>query len=142
MINSSLSFQVVIGAIFFAPFFEEIIFRKYLLSGLSERISPIKAIIITSILFTIIHINAIQLFSAFVLSLFFSYHFLNYRNIAAVIFLHMMSNLITLLIGHLKLDYPYINLFYEKYYFLLFISGAIVICFLIKKYRKNLLLHL
>lgn len=61
----------VIASIIFVPITEELFFRNYLLRRLLEKNKPIKAIIISSLLFAFIHIPFVSLFFEF---MDFSFH--------------------------------------------------------------------
>ncbi len=66
-----LSSVSVIASIIFVPITEELFFRNYLLRRLLEKPKPIKAIIISSLLFAFIHVPFVSLFFEF---MDFSFH--------------------------------------------------------------------
>jgi membrane protease YdiL (CAAX protease family) len=61
----------VIASIIFVPITEELFFRNYLLRRLLEKYKPIKAIIVSSLLFAFIHVPLVSLFFEF---MDFSFH--------------------------------------------------------------------
>ena len=61
----------VISSIIFVPITEELFFRNYLLRRLIEKYKPLKAIILSSLLFAFIHVALVSLFFEF---MDFSFH--------------------------------------------------------------------
>lgn len=82
----------LLGALFLAPILEEFIFRGIILRGLLSRYSSTKAIIVTAILFALIHINPTQILGAFILGLFFSWIYYYTKSIVICILLHFVAN--------------------------------------------------
>lgn len=87
--NSYLLFRAVI----LVPFFEEIIFRYFVISELMKRYNSIVAVIMSSILFSLIHMDLEQSLYAFVIGIFFGYLFVKKMNIWLIIFLHSALNI-------------------------------------------------
>jgi membrane protease YdiL (CAAX protease family) len=87
--NSYLLFRAVI----LVPFFEEIIFRYFVISELMKRHNSIVAVIMSSILFSLIHMDLEQSLYAFVIGIFFGYLFVKKMNIWLIIFLHSALNI-------------------------------------------------
>lgn len=65
--NGVFSFMAIVIA---APILEELIFRGIILNGLLKKYSPIKSIIVSSVLFGIVHLNPWQFVSASIIGLF------------------------------------------------------------------------
>ena len=86
------SLTFLIGAIILGPIFEEIIFRGIFLRGLLFSYSPKYAIIISSVLFGIIHVQPFQIWGAILLGLFFGLIYYKTQNIIITIILHSISN--------------------------------------------------
>lgn len=102
---SNLSGFEIVKALLLYPIFEELIFRKYLLVSLTKTNSEIKAILILSLGFTLIHfMTNSSLLYVFLLSMFFSWVYLKTRNIYLTIILHVLNNFlsITNLISYLS----------------------------------------
>lgn len=76
-----------------APILEELIFRGIILDGLLKRYSPLKSIIISSILFGIVHLNPWQFISAFIIGLFSGWVYYKTRNLTLSILIHFVNNL-------------------------------------------------
>ncbi len=96
---------MMISVILFAPFVEEILFRKLLFGTIEEKfkLKPIVAIIASTLVFSLIHVssgdNIIYIFQylplAFVIT--YSYYKSN-RNIFVPIGIHFLNNLISVLV--------------------------------------------
>ena len=100
--NFSILFYIKI--LLLAPFFEELVFRGVLLNGFLNRYSPAKSILITSLLFSILHLNSMQLIIAFLLGLFTGWYFYKTRNLLSCILIHTLSNLIGITIIKYSVD--------------------------------------
>ena len=75
-----------------APIYEEILFRGILLRRFTLRWSPQKSIIISSIIFGIIHLNPINVIFAFALGCVLGYAYLKTKNIVVPMLLHSFNN--------------------------------------------------
>ncbi|MBK0384520.1 CPBP family intramembrane metalloprotease [Pedobacter sp. SD-b] len=130
---------LIIGAVFFAPILEEFIFRGIVLRGLLSRYSPLKAILITGILFGLIHLNPAQIPQAIVLGIFFSWVYYFTNNLAVCILLHAVSNVTSLgflyLINNMSFSMWYI---FSIIFFLLFVF---IVKLLYDKVKRNELIY-
>lgn len=98
-IKPEFSFTLFIG-ITLGSIMEELVFRYTILNGLLERYSTTKSVIITSILFAIMHYNVANsiliclynVSNAFILSTLFGFIFARCKNIFYSIFLHLFVN--------------------------------------------------
>lgn len=75
-----------------APIYEEMLFRGILLRRFTLRWSPQKSIIISSIIFGIIHLNPINVVFAFALGCVLGYAYLKTKNIMIPMLLHSFNN--------------------------------------------------
>lgn len=92
--SSVMNISQILSVIILGPILEEILFRGIFLRGLLVRYSSVKAILISSICFAIIHINPCQIFSALVFGLFFGYIFYKTRSLLYTAVLHCIANTI------------------------------------------------
>ena len=76
-----------------APLLEELLFRGIILKGLLNRYKPGTAIVISSILFGVAHLNPWQFVAAFVLGIFMGWIYYHTSNLVLVIVIHMVANL-------------------------------------------------
>ena len=81
-------------AVIAAPILEELIFRGIILEGFLKNYSPVKSILLVSLLFGIAHLNIWQFIGAFVIGAFISWIYWKTRSIVLSIAVHMMNNLI------------------------------------------------
>lgn len=87
----------LLAIVVMAPITEEIFFRIFLIKGLVKYHSPWIAILVSSILFGIIHMNLWQALPAFFLGLYFGYIFIITNNTLLVIIMHGTVNFIGVL---------------------------------------------
>jgi len=103
-----------------APLIEEYLFRGIILNGFLKRYSPSRAIILTTILFSLMHLNPVQYFITFLLGLLTGWYFYKTRNLLSCMIIHSLSNLI----GILMLKY-----FIDRLYGVVITSGTKLIQF-------------
>ncbi|WP_298844321.1 CPBP family intramembrane glutamic endopeptidase [Clostridium sp.] len=87
---------LIISVIIIAPIYEEIIFRGILLKGMSKKINPAIAIVISALLFGIVHMNIPQGVNAFLLGLVLGFIYLSSKSIYLSIFAHFINNILAL----------------------------------------------
>jgi membrane protease YdiL (CAAX protease family) len=83
-----------IAIVIAAPVIEEFIFRGIILDGLLKKYSPTKSILISSILFGIVHLNPWQFISALILGSFSAWVYYRTKKLTLSILIHSMNNLI------------------------------------------------
>ena len=83
-----------ITAVIVAPVLEELIFRGIILEGFLKNYSPVKSILLVSLLFGLSHLNIWQFIGAFVIGAFISWIYWKTRSIGLSIAVHMTNNLI------------------------------------------------
>jgi membrane protease YdiL (CAAX protease family) len=87
------SWLVLLNVIILGPIVEEWIFRGCFLRGLLTKHSDKKAIIITAIIFALVHGSPVQMFGAFILGLYFGKIYVKTKSITTTIILHAIANL-------------------------------------------------
>jgi len=75
---------------------EEILFRGFALRPLEKHLGPKWAIILTSVIFSIVHLDFLRLVPTFLLGLTFGYVTIKTRSIFPAILLHVMNNSIAI----------------------------------------------
>lgn len=75
-----------------APVLEELIFRGIILRGLLKRYTPFIAIVVSSTLFGIVHLNPWQFVSALFLGIFIGWVYHNTRSLSLAIIIHAFNN--------------------------------------------------
>lgn len=81
---------------FIAPFFEEVIFRGYLLERMGEKWGKLKAVFICAFLFGVLH--SINFISAFLIGILFAIIRYKYNSLFPIIVAHMMNNIFVIII--------------------------------------------
>lgn len=79
------------------PIIEELMFRGIIYNELKNKYKNMKAILITTIFFAVIHFNIIQVLYALAIGFILIFVYEKYKNIKAPIILHMASNITTTL---------------------------------------------
>jgi membrane protease YdiL (CAAX protease family) len=82
---------VLISTVILAPIFEEILFR-YGVIGYARRYGEWNAIIVSAVIFGLIHTNVFQFFYAFLLGIMFGYIYVYTRQLKYTIGLHILFN--------------------------------------------------
>lgn len=103
MLEKNILLSLLTTAIF-APFFEELLCRGIILRGLLTKMEPWKAIVWSSTLFAIMHMNLYQGVSAFIFGLFLGWVYYKTRSLWAAIFIHAINNGSSLIMLHLFPD--------------------------------------
>ena len=76
-----------------APIFEELIFRGIMLDGLLKRYSPVKSILISAIMFGIVHLNPWQFVAALFVGILSGWIYYRTKSLTLSIVIHMTVNL-------------------------------------------------
>jgi membrane protease YdiL (CAAX protease family) len=96
---------------FFAPFFEEIIFRGFLYTAIKKKFSVPLSVFITSLIFSLFHPNVFIFCGIFLLSLILTYLFEKTQNLWVPIGIHFANNFFTNLLIFILKFYDF-KLFY------------------------------
>lgn len=80
-----------------APIIEELIFRGIILNGLLQKYSQVKSIILSSVLFGIVHLNPWQFVSATIIGIFSGWVYYRTKKLSLSILIHLVNNLIAFL---------------------------------------------
>ena len=84
---------MVIALVIAAPILEELIFRGIMLDGLLRIYSPTKAVIVSSLLFGLIHLNPAQFVGGALVGGFMGWVYVHTRSVLATILIHASFNL-------------------------------------------------
>ena len=122
--------DAVISTCIFAPVCEEVLCRGIMLRGMAQHISPAKAIIWSSLIFAVIHMNPWQAIPAFVLGCFFGWVYWRTGSLWSTIALHCLNNstaeALSRLIPNMGVDEGFIDLLPTCQYVLLY-AGSLLI---------------
>ncbi|MEM8528371.1 MAG: CPBP family intramembrane glutamic endopeptidase [Bacteroidota bacterium] len=93
------SVGTVIAAVILAPILEEVLFRGVILKGLLQKYGHWKAILISAVVFGIIHFHPLQAINAMVIGIVLGFVYWRTRSLMAVIILHFINNSFAFLLG-------------------------------------------
>jgi hypothetical protein len=90
-------FASIVLLVAVAPLTEEPLFRGIILHGFRRRYSPLRACVLSSLLFAAVHLNPWQFIGAFAVGLYLSYLALRTRSLALPMIVHALHNALPLL---------------------------------------------
>ncbi|MBN2899019.1 MAG: CPBP family intramembrane metalloprotease, partial [Clostridia bacterium] len=85
-----------------APFYEELLFRKFMLGGMLKRLNAFWAIVISAFFFAFVHLNMLQGVNAFVLGLIVGWLYYRTESVVLCMFAHFVNNLYAVTLGILQ----------------------------------------
>lgn len=91
------------------PVLEELLFRGAITKTLLKQYSPTKAILISALIFGVIHINPAQIIPAFLIGILFAWIYYKTASLIPCILMHILNNSLSV---YLNIKYPnvdYIN---------------------------------
>lgn len=89
----------IFSVVIIAPFYEELVFRKFVLGGLLKRLSPFWSILISSFFFGLIHLNWLQGINAFLLGIILGWVYYKTKSIKLCMFGHFVNNMYAMSLG-------------------------------------------
>ncbi len=134
--NNSL-LTSIFTAVIAAPIFEEYLFRGIILRDIASRWGVKWAIVISALIFGVIHINTIQIVTATIAGLFWGYiYYRTNYSLITVIIMHALNNAAAMAMLHLSNEpfgTPLIEQLGKPLFYPLFVIGSAIILFLIYK---------
>ena len=127
--NNIITTLIATGII--GPIVEELMFRGIIYNELKLKVAPMKAILLTTFFFAIIHLNVLQIIYTFAVGFLFIFFYEKYKDIKAAIIFHMSLNITTTLFLPLLIK----NIFILNY--IVFLLSLITL-FILFKYTKTL----
>lgn len=134
--NDSQFIYRIFSALIIAPIFEELFFRKYLITNLIKENNRIISLLISSICFSLIHFETPNnLIPTFIFGIVSGLIFLKTRKIGYTILLHFICNSLWLLdvLFDNKFYILLFNFKFNFYYWMIFILGIAMTYFGLKK---------
>ncbi len=99
IVKDKISFSIILGTCFIGPILEELVYRGIVFNKLKTYYSINKSIIISSIIFALMHTNGLfQMVFAFIFGLLFSYIYNKTNDIKLSITSHIIVNLTSVLV--------------------------------------------
>ena len=87
----------------FAPFFEEWLCRGMILRGLLQKMKPVWAIVVSALVFALIHLNPWQAIPAFVFGIIFGYVYYRTGSLKLTMLMHCVNNTFSAVIGRIDM---------------------------------------
>lgn len=82
----------ILSTVVAAPILEEMFFRGLVMESCKERFGSAAALLLSSLLFGVIHIVPVQMVNAFVVGLILGYAYLRTRSLLSVMIIHAVNN--------------------------------------------------
>lgn len=114
---------IIISTSIVAPIFEEVIYRGIILEQLNRRYGMIKAIVVSSLLFGIMHLNIEQGINGFFIGMVLGFIYIKTNSLLLSIFLHLANNSLVIISAFI----PFIDLSSEKFNLVQLLCGAILL---------------
>lgn len=122
--NQKIVWNLFFTNVLLGPILEEYLFRGIVFERLKKRLPVYKALFITSICFSIMHGDRLQMIYAFVVGTLFNYVYIKTQNIKFSIFLHCFLNAFFFIGNPILEKIP----FYVQIVFFLFGIGFVYLC--------------
>lgn len=127
-------FYSALTIVFIGPVLEELIFRGIVLDGLLKKYSPMKAVIVSSLLFGFIHLNPWQFLGAAIFGLLSGWVYFKTRNILLTVAMHITNNGISFIQSFFYSEREMIESSFSEFYggtfnAVLVVGGCILILF-------------
>lgn len=108
------------------PILEELLFRGAITKILLEKYSPVKAILISGLIFGIFHINPVQVVGAIIMGVVFAWIYYKTKSLVPCILIHILNNSLSV---YSSIQYPDVdcsNLLGEPIYSICLLLSAIL----------------
>ena len=127
--DAGQGFWAIVTSVIFAPVFEELIFRGAILEALLRRYGRLVSVIVSSLLFAVVHFQPEVMVAAFVTGFILGTVYLHTSSIFSTIILHSINNAIAYSLITLDLDnYSYSKIFGGDSFYYIIYAVAFVIC--------------
>lgn len=142
-------FEIIVAFIItclLAPIGEELVFRGALLTGLKSKFGTYGAILLSSLAFSLMHMNPEQTVYQFLLGIAFAYVAIKSKSLILAIIMHSANNMIAMLLSLIPsfgnaiiniFNFLLSNLFVGAAIFILITAGALVIIFYVGKFLER-----
>lgn len=97
-------FWAIITSVLFVPIFEELFFRGLILESLLKRHRRLFSVVVSSVIFAIVHVNPAVMITAFVSGLVLGTIYLHTNSVFSTMILHSINNAIAYALITLDLD--------------------------------------
>ncbi|OBR96510.1 CAAX amino terminal protease self- immunity [Clostridium ragsdalei P11] len=132
-IGEIIQMPFIIYVCIVGPAMEEFVFRGVILGGLLKKYSGKNSIIVSALLFGIVHLNGIQFINGFLLGVLLGYVYVKTKSIYLCMYSHMLFNSIAFVLAYV----PYMNRTQNLFVVIsLTILGVVFIIYGLKKVSK------
>ncbi|KAA6351586.1 hypothetical protein EZS27_001109 [termite gut metagenome] len=132
-------FGIVLIALL-GPVFEEILFRGAITKVLLKHYSPTKAIIISALIFGIIHWNPVQIVGGGLLGLLLAWIYYKTGSLLPGILIHIINNSLSVFFSRVYPDTNYVkDIMDERTFYVLFALSVILLIWVYKKIKTTAL---
>jgi len=132
----------ILSTCILAPLMEEFLCRGVMMRGMLRTMAPWKAIVWSSLIFGVIHLNPWQAIPAFIIGSFFGWVYYKTHCLWATIFLHCFNNSLSIAITRLHPEYGVdqglIDILPKETYIIVFVASAAVLCVAILLLNRQL----
>lgn len=123
-INETIQISSLVYVCITGPAMEEFVFRGVILAGLLKKYSVKKSIVISALLFGIIHLNGIQVINAFFLGIFIGYIYVKTKSIYLCMYFHILFNALEFIFIYLpKIHNLFVTILFAIIGFIFIIYG-------------------
>lgn len=130
-----------ITVVIFAPLFEEFLCRGIILRGLLRYKSPISAIVLSALMFGIMHLNPWQAIPATLVGILMGWIYWKTGSLWLTIFIHFVNNgfsyFVTILFPNLPQDTTYADLIPQGYYTPVYIVSFLIVAAILYLMNKS-----
>lgn len=127
----------VVSICIVAPIYEEVIYRGIMLKGLSKKYNDKVAIVVSALLFAIMHMNFQQGINAFLLGIVMGYLYTKTKSLYVSIFAHFINNGVGIIISSVLTEFIKLSKYAEAIQSFITVVGISLIYILIIWFRKN-----
>jgi membrane protease YdiL (CAAX protease family) len=126
---------LILSVVVIAPIYEEIIFRGILLKGMANKINPNLALVVSAILFAIVHLNIPQGINAFFLGLIIGFIYLSTGSIYLSIFAHFVNNFLAITVSSFFVSLE--GKYSIEIHGMFFVLGVLLLVIAYKGHKQN-----
>ena len=131
----------ILCTVVFAPFFEEWLCRGIILRGLLGKMRPVWAIVLSALIFALIHGNLWQGIPAFLLALLLGYVYYKTGSLKLTMLMHAVNNLCSILLARIPGTDATTSLWdlfpVKAWYFILLAAAAAILAWSIRYFAKK-----
>lgn len=118
----------ILASVVIGPIAEEILFRGFLFEIINKRLKTVISAIITTLIFSVLHLNIVTCLFSLVVGIIFIYYYIKTKNLVVPIIIHSICNLTSIFVLFLPRN---------TIFMVLHILGSVILIILCNKYIKQ-----